>query len=75
LLGLNARAAFVKEQGNRSAKVQIGEELRCKGGKVNDGEKITECRVRSTEYGFGRTEERQVQRCKSEQSSGAKVER
>ena len=49
MLGLSARVVFVKEQGNRSAKVQIGVELRCKGGKVNDGEKITECRVRSTE--------------------------
>jgi hypothetical protein len=57
-------------------KVQMGAELRCKGGKVNDktgrgvaeAEEITEYRVQSTE-------ERQVQRCKSEQSSCAKVQR
>jgi macrodomain Ter protein organizer (MatP/YcbG family) len=58
------------------ANVQMGAELRCKGGKVNDktgrgvaeAEEITEYRVQSTE-------ERQVQRCKSEQSSCAKVQR
>jgi hypothetical protein len=49
-----------------SAKVQIGAELRCKGGKVNDktGRGVAEAEE-ITEYRVGRTEERQVQRCKS----------
>ena len=32
-------------------KVQMGAELRCKGGKVNDVEKITEYGVQSTDLG------------------------
>ena len=50
-----------------SAKVQIGAVLLCKGGK---GEAEEDYRVRSTEYGKA-----VVQRCKSEQSSCAKVEK
>jgi hypothetical protein len=47
-------------------KVQMGAELRCKGGKVNDktGRGVAEAEE-ITEYRVGRTEERQVQRCKS----------
>jgi len=37
------------------AKVQIGAELLCKGGKVG-AEKSTDYRVRSSEYRFGRHE-------------------
>jgi hypothetical protein len=48
------------------ANVQMGAELRCKGGKVNDktGRGVAEAEE-ITEYRVGRTEERQVQRCKS----------
>jgi hypothetical protein len=44
----------------------MGAELRCKGGKMNDktGRGVAEAEE-ITEYGVQRTEERQVQRCKS----------
>ena len=51
----------------KGAKVQIGAVLLCKGGK---GEAEEDYRVQSTEYGKA-----VVQRCKSEQSSCAKVEK
>ncbi len=70
------------------AKVQIGAELLCKGGKERV-EYWIEYRVRITDfkgmrqgrggdredYGIQSTEERQVQKCKSEQSSCVKVEK
>ena len=40
-----------EDRGETGAKVQIGAELLCKGGKVNDVEKITEYGVQSTDLG------------------------
>ena len=46
-----------QREGLKGAKVQIGAELLCKGGKVEDNQS-TEYRVQSTEYRVRITEER-----------------